>query len=316
MKRGDLAVAWQINDAVLARRLSQRDEWWQWPRHVQPVWTGAPLQDRHVLVRCYHGLGDTLQFLRFAAPLRKVARRVSFWVQPSLVPLVTTAPGIDTVLPLHDGSPAIDFEVDVEIMELPHALRATPDMIAEGVPYLFPRPPLRTAAGALARIGFVWRAGTWDPQRSIPAQLLAPLGTADKAEHFSFQMDAIEEEVAALDAVDSRTANIEELATRILSMDLVITVDTFVAHLAGALGVPTWTLLHSQCDWRWMQRRSDTPWYPAMRLFRQNRPGDWEGVVDEVRLELVRSLGQSRSAGVSVNHFAKTAGLCAKPDLP
>src|SRR4051812_37088295 len=134
MRRGDLMLAWQISDAVLKRRLESGTVCCNWPRHLQFVWTGAPLAGKRVLVRCYHGLGDTIQFLRFMRPLRALASEVTVWAQPALVDLAARAAGIDRVLPLHEGTPDVGYDVDLEIMEVPHALRVS--TIPGDVPYL------------------------------------------------------------------------------------------------------------------------------------------------------------------------------------
>src|SRR5215204_5076865 len=136
MRHGDFARAWEISDAILRHRRAEGQTCSHWPRHLQFVWTGAPLAGKRVLIRCYHGLGDTIQFIRFAAPLRAIARDVAVWVQPSLLSLTATAPGVDRVLPLHDGSPDSPYDVDIEVMELPHALRADVHSIPREVPYL------------------------------------------------------------------------------------------------------------------------------------------------------------------------------------
>src|SRR5436305_9177104 len=137
MRAHDFARAWAINEDDLARRIAENAPKHQGPRHLQHIWRGEPLAGARVLVRCYHGLGDTLQFIRFAAPLRKIAREVTVWVQPELLPLVERVEGVDRALPLHDGAPHVDYDVDIEIMELAFALRATRNMIAR-VPYLAP----------------------------------------------------------------------------------------------------------------------------------------------------------------------------------
>src|SRR3954467_12104324 len=114
MRAGHFERAWAINDSALARRIAERTSKHEGPRHLQHIWRGEPLEGARVLVRCYHGLGDTLQFIRFAEPLRRIAREVSFWVQPELLRLVATARGVDRVLPLHDGTPDVEYDVDIE----------------------------------------------------------------------------------------------------------------------------------------------------------------------------------------------------------
>src|SRR3954463_10313085 len=135
MRAHDFARAWEINDRDLAQRIAAGDPKHRGPRHLQHIWRGEPLYGARVLVRCYHGLGDTLQFIRFAAPLRKIAREVIVWVQPELLPLIARVEGVDRALPLHDGEPDVDHDVDIEVMELAYALKATPAMIRR-VPYL------------------------------------------------------------------------------------------------------------------------------------------------------------------------------------
>jgi hypothetical protein len=239
-----------------------------------------------VLVRCYHGLGDTIQFIRFAASLRNLAKHTTLWVQPELLELVTAAPGVDRAIPLHAGAPDVAYDLDIEIMELPHALRITPQGLADGVPYLFAGDA--TVASCRQRVGLAWRAGKWNPSRSIPIELLMRMREVAGLDLISLQIDAAPAELAAVGGVDWRSANLYQLAARVMTLDLVITVDTMMAHLAGALGRPVWTLLPADCDWRWMEGRSDSPWYPSMRLFRQRRAGHWREVLDDVIAELAR----------------------------
>jgi hypothetical protein len=268
------------------------------PRHLQYVWTGAPLAGKRVLVRCYHGLGDTLQFIRFAAPLREIAREVIVWVQPELLELVATAPGVDHVLPLHEGAPAAKYDIDIEIMELPHALRATCDSVARMVPYLFPpsvqHPPLQGGFN----VGIVWEAGGWDPRRSIPVHLLRPLTQIPQVRVHSLQRGVAQSTAHQLTDNDIGCDDVLVAATRMLQLDLIISVDTMPAHLAGALGVPVWTLLHAHSDWRWMMG-AQSVWYPTMQLFRQTQSGAWPPVIQNVCTAL-RHIATKRALRASV----------------
>jgi len=289
MRRGGFTAAWAISDEVLRRRIESGQRCWDWPRHLQYVWRGEALRDKRVLVRCYHGLGDTIQFIRFAAPLRRLARHTVFWVQPELLELVKAAPGVDRAIPLHEGAPEVAYDVDIEIMELPHALRIATQTLGRGIPYLFAGFAGEAGiASSRKRVGLIWRAGTWNPSRSIPIELVMPARAAAGVDLFSLQLDADCAEIAALGATDWRSADVCLLAARLMALDLVITVDTMVAHLAGALGRPVWTLLPADCDWRWMERRSDSPWYPSMLLFRQRHAGRWQDVLDDVIAALAR----------------------------
>jgi hypothetical protein len=284
MRRGDFAAAWHISDRVLEQRRQSGLSCWRWPRHLQYVWTGEPLDGKRVLVRCYHGLGDTLQFVRFAAPLRARASEVIFWAQPTLLPLLNTVRGIDHCLPLHDGAPDIDFDVDIELLELPHALRiSAEELVAGDGAYVHP-PPSAAAPrrDANLRVGIAWQSGEWNPQRSIPLSALRPLKDLPGVRLFSLQYGRGALAAEVLGAEDLSCREIECMAARMQSLDLVISVDTMVGHLAGALALPVWLLLCSECDWRWMQGRSDSPWYPSMRLFRQCSAADWSGVMHEL----------------------------------
>jgi len=278
-RRGQLDAAWRLSDAVLERREGR--SCWHQPRHEQSVWNGTSLAGRRVLVRCYHGLGDTLQYVRFAPLLRQRARAVAVWAQPELLPLLASARGIDQLLPLHDGTPNVDYDVDIEVMELAHLFRVTLNTIPAEVPYLHVTAAILKDTGK-PRVGVVWRAGGWDTRRSLPFELLAPLLELPAIDWYSLQGDAAGDERHPRLAVTPLSQ--EPLATARLmrSLDLVISVDTMTAHLAGALAVPTWTLLPGQADWRWLEGRRDSPWYPTMRLFRQSPAGGWSAVVAEV----------------------------------
>ncbi len=292
MRRGAWEDAWRVSDEVLRARGGT--PCWHLPRHEQWVWDGSPLADRRVLVRCYHGLGDTLQFIRFVPRLR--AAEVIVWAQPTLLRLLESAPGIDRLLSLHDGAPDADYDVDVEVMELAHAVRATSRDVGAGVPYLHVPPAPLPRAGRLA-VGVVWECGDWDREkRSIPFAQLAPLAdVAGVALHVLQRGPGL----AARDAgfgVDAGSDDVYEAARMMRALDLVVTIDSMPAHLAGALGVPVWTLLPHDADWRWMEGREDSPWYPTMRLFRQPAPGAWAPVVARVAEELARLARAPRPA--------------------
>jgi hypothetical protein len=287
MRRGDFESAWNISDAVLSRRRERQQTCWEWPRHFQYVWTGTSLLAKRVLVRCYHGLGDTVQFIRFAAPLRRLAHHVAVWSQPELVDLVATAAGVDQVLPLHDGVPELDYDVDIEIMEVPHALRVTKASIPRTVPYLFPSGGAHfEKPQATLSVGLIWQAGDWDPRRNIPADLLRPLADVTGIRLFSLQRGPAAAAASLVPAEDIGGDDVNETAAQMLALDLIISVDTMAAHLAGALGRPVWTLLHSDCDWRWLNDDADCVWYPTMRLFRQRCAGDWSSVMHELGIAL------------------------------
>ena len=285
-RRGDFASAWQASDRILQRHRAAPD--FSRPRHEQSVWQGEPVADRRVLVRCYHGLGDTIQFIRFVPRLAMIAREISVWAQPSLIPLLRPVRGIDRLLPLHDGPPDADYDVDVEVMELPFVLRATLDTIPREIPYLSVAPC--DLPGRRPRIGIAWRVSNWEHQRSIPFRALRPLLDIEGITWCSLQQGRRPDEShAALH--DISDGDLHDAARRVKGLDLLITADSMPAHLAGALGVPVWTLLLERADWRWMEGRADSPWYPTMRLFRQGHEGGWPNLVDRVRAELQHAAG-------------------------
>jgi len=283
MQRGELESAWSVSDAVLASRAGLPCH--HLPRHLQYIWDGSPLDDARVLIRCYHGLGDTIQFIRYAPLVHAVAREVIVWAQPELVPLLESCEGIDRLEPLHDGVLAVPYDVDVEIMELPYVFRSTLATLPCDMPYLTAPRASRPRDDRLA-VGLVTRAGGWDERRSIPADRLKPL-----ADLPGVHIQLLHEPAAnACDLFEIAHGTDTVLGTAGLmrALDLIVSVDSMPAHLAGALGVPVWTLLRHDADWRWMRDRADSPWYPTMRLFRQPHEGAWPAVIEQVRVELAR----------------------------
>ena len=277
---GRFNEAWQISDRSLALRSDLDCS--TWPRHQQFVWRGQSLIDKKVLVRCYHGLGDTIQFSRLLARLKSVARHVTVWVQPELLPLLARMDGVDSWIPLHEGTPGIEYDVDIELSELMHALRVEPRSLGQEVPYLLAEPIADAPPADRYRVGIVWASGESEAQRSVPCDLFTPLESIAGVEWIVLQRGpALEQWTHSFGRIP-KIEDICEEARLMQSLDLVITVDTSSAHLAGALGVPVWTLLCHNADWRWMRGRADTPWYPSMRLVRQSQAGNWIDVLHEV----------------------------------
>jgi len=280
MRRGDFQEAWKLSDQVL--RSHAGVPCWHLPRHLQYVWDGTPLSGKRVLVRCYHGLGDTIQFARYLPQLSEIASDVVVWSQPALIPLLSTVRCDMQLLPLHDGAPGVEFNVDVEIMELPHIFRTTLAGIPAQVPYLHVEPALLTAHKGCLAVGIVHRAGNWDERRSIPLGLFAPLSRLPGVTLYFLQQEVPATDEIKVPGIVLGGYNVLEYARVIRALDLLISVDTMAVHLAGALGVPVWNLLHADADWRWMEDREDSPWYPTMRLFRQERHGDWQQVIERI----------------------------------
>ncbi|MBV9007553.1 MAG: ADP-heptose--LPS heptosyltransferase [Verrucomicrobia bacterium] len=284
MERGDFEAAWRVSDEVL--RLRRGRDCTHLPRHFQWVWDGRSLAGKRVLIRCYHGLGDTVQFIRYAPLVKQIAARVNVWGQPELLPLLRTMQNaFDELLPLHDGTPDCDFELDIELMELPHAFRSTASTVPASIPYFHVTPAAISRSDNL-HVGLVWAAGDWDERRSIPFEIVQQLAQAPGVTWHILQRGPALAEWNNSFGVNSGTDDVLQAARVIAALDLLISVDTLPAHLGGALGIPIWTLLHAQPDWRWMSDRADSPWYPTMRLFRQGRAGDWRGVLAEVQTQL------------------------------
>ncbi len=288
MRRGAFKEAWIISDKALKARAGK--PCWHLPRHFQNVWTGDSLQNKRVLVRCYHGLGDTIQFIRYVPLLKRLASEVIVWTQPSLLPLFKTISEIDKLLPLHNGAPEIAYDVDVEIMELSHIFRTTLATIPSKIPYLHVDSIPLSATQDTFSVGLVWKAGEWDELRSIPFSLLLPLSQIQGITFFILQANPQKAGWNGEFGSHLNGADLYADARIIKALDLLISVDTMPAHLAGALGVPVWTLLYSEADWRWMDNRSDSPWYSTMRLFRQEQAGNWKGVIETVKHELEKEV--------------------------
>jgi Flp pilus assembly protein TadD len=258
----------------------------------EPEWDGTPTTQT-VIIHAEQGVGDTLQFCRFISQAAALAR-VVVACPPSLKTLLQTLPNVAEVAV---GKPVPAYDMHCPLMSLPAVLGIPPERFAETVPYL------RADPGAVAawcarltdvpgpRIGVVWAgnpAYPADRKRSIPFATLAPLlalrgcsfvslqmGDAAAAGHGHFAFDAAK-----------LIGDYADTAALIEALDLLISVDTSVAHLAGALGRPVWLLNRADTDWRWLLERADTPWYPTMRLFRQSAPGDWEPVIGAVMATL------------------------------
>ena len=295
MRAGDFEAAWRETDRIeLPRRAAaQAGHPVAHPAHL--VWDGSAFAGRRVRVRCNHGLGDTLQFIRFVPGVVALAREVTVLVQPHLVALLAGDPRFGHVIDgWTDDPPPCD--VEIEVMELAYACRATPQTLP-CAPYL----PVARAErerrllppwnddGAL-RVGLLWAASDWDSTRSVPTAALGPLSAVPRVRLYSLQQGRQQGEwrsaALRMQPLSAHTAAVEGAAGALLDMDLVITVDGMLAHLAGGLGRPVWVMLQHECDWRWMARREDSPWYPTMRLFRQPRPGDWRGLVRNVATAL------------------------------
>ena len=280
MRAGAFEEAWTISTGILARRdPATRDDPMQ-PYHRRWVWDGTDVAGRHVLVRCYHGLGDTIQFARFLPVLGRRAASVTLEVQAALCGMFANLPGVTRVIPFDLARPAPPAECDIEITELQFALRAR---LSAGDP-----PYLAAAATPLpsGTIALCYGTSDWDVARRLPPDLFRPL--CDRRPCLVLQP-----EPSGLPVLNPEgcSPDIAETASLIAGAALVVTVDTMVAHLAGAMGRPVWLLLKTDPDWRWVPHASGSLWYPTMRLFTQPRTGDWQAVVTEVEQAIEQAGG-------------------------
>jgi tetratricopeptide (TPR) repeat protein len=270
------------------------------PRFNRPAWTGQPLDGKTILVLDEQGFGDIIQFLRYVPLLKARGARVLLLLRRPIAELIQARSGVDEIV--FPAAPLPHFDFHVHLMGLPGALRTDVHSIPCGVPYLFAEPERvarwrsRIQVDGSLNVGLVW-AG--DPkglgrgqQKSTTLASLSSWGQLPGVRFYSLQKGDAAAEAAnppeglSIANLSPDICHFADTAAIIESLDLVISVCTSVAHLSGAMGKPTWTMLAEPADWRWMEHRDDTPWYPTMRLFRQPRQGDWWGVVARIGDEL------------------------------
>jgi tetratricopeptide (TPR) repeat protein len=291
---------------------------WRWRRPGaqprlstdRPPWDGSPLEGRTILLWCEQGLGDALQFARYAPLVQRRGGRVVLHCPGILRALFGTLPGIDHLAA--EGEPLPPFDVHAPLLSLPGLLGTTLATVPADVPYLAADPALietwgqRLAAVPGFRVGIAWQGNPhhkWDHFRSVPLGAFAPLARVEGISLVSHQKGPGSEQLVAvkgrLPVVDfgdklGASGPFPDTAALMRGLDLVVTVDTATAHLAGALGVPVWVVLSTIVDWRWLLGRDDSPWYPGMRLFRQRRLGDWGDVFARVAIEAARAVAAGR----------------------
>ncbi len=277
MLSGQFERAWEESDLIASGGAADPHQFWD----------GRTWQDRRIMLRCLHGLGDTIQFIRYAPLLRKTCKSLTVQTHPQLTTLLEGVAGVDRVVTWGPGyvEDVSDWDLQMEVNELPRAFRSTVDSLPADVPYIqIPKERAGWAARRFparsgVRIGLCWQSGPWDPSRSIALDALAPLLAQSNHQFFNLQKGV---EAEPLRDLEKHASDVRDTAALMLHLDLIVSVDTVTAHLAGALGLPVWILLPFGADWRWMLSRRDTPWYPTARLFRQVRQGDWGTVISEV----------------------------------
>jgi tetratricopeptide (TPR) repeat protein len=304
------------NKSLHLLRLGNFDQGWQlyewrWqyekfaspPRNFpKPLWLGdKPIAGKTLLLHSEQGLGDSIQFCRYAKLVQKLGARVVLEVERSLVELFTNLEGVDRVLEKGRTPPYFDYHCP--LLSLPLAFKTTVTTVPDDIPDLHLDKAKREQWGQLLScsqdkpaIGIVWSGNPNhknDHNRSVRLEDVCKV-FSNKFRWFSLQKDVLKEECPLLRAAGvrdhaKRLKDLSDTAGLISHLDLVISVDTSVAHLAGALGRPVWVLLPYVPDFRWMWDREDSPWYPSMRLFRQPAEGDWNTVIARVGQELFRT---------------------------
>jgi len=293
LRRGDFGRGWQFYDS-----LDSVHETAQFSGTVKPpLYTGGNLHQRTIILLSEQGFGDTIMFARYATMLAKRGARVVIVTYPDIADLMRTVPGIAQVS--RYGEPIPHVHTYARLLNLPRIFGTTLWNIPQQVPYLRAMPSRIDhwkqqigADGAARRVGLVWAGNpshSRDVFRSTHLQDLAPLAEVSGITFYSLQKGPRQEEAQntppgmRLVDLSSQIQDMSDMAAALQALDLLICVDTAPAHLAGALGRPVWTLLPFAPDWRWMLSRSDSPWYPSMRLFRQPALRDWSGVIRNVR---------------------------------
>ncbi|MFV1849805.1 MAG: tetratricopeptide repeat protein [Thalassospira sp.] len=260
---------------------------------VAPEWDGkTDLRGKRILLRAEQGFGDMIQFARFVPLVAKKAGHVILECRKELIPIMRTVSGVGTLV--EKGARLPEFDVHVPLLSLPHVLGIGESDLNKISTNTYISPPagkkvrLAPPQGTVLKVGLIW-AGKLNPRdRSCPLDTLLPILSAKGAAFYSFQIDDRRADIEKLGLhafvtdLGEHIHDFGDSAALMQAMDLVITIDSSPAHLAGALGVPVWMLQLYTTDWRWLVDRSDSPWYPTMRIYRQTKPGDWADPVKKL----------------------------------
>jgi tetratricopeptide (TPR) repeat protein len=294
------------------------------PGYVDSPWAGQDLTGKTILLIAEQGAGDIIHFARFAVPLKAMGATVVLQVRPELTALAQGFDGVDFAFAPPTPPPRFDYHI--HLMSLPHVLGTELATIPSTVPYLRPdserkrRWSERIAGGGL-KVGVVWAGNPKYPRdnfRSIPFEKMHALWKVEGPRYFSLQMPLKEGELekfpvrTTLENLGPELTDFAETAAAIAQLDLVICVDTAVAHLAGALGKPVWLMLPEIGDFRWLEGREDSPWYPTMRMFRQRTLGEWDEVVARVSAALAEVVRTGSLVATSIETPASSGAKIAE----
>jgi tetratricopeptide (TPR) repeat protein len=306
-----------INESLVLLLLGRYDE--AWPKYewrcrlpmlrrnerTQPQWQGDDIASKTILLHSEQGFGDTIQFLRYVPLVAERARHVVLEIPRPLVRMAASLP-IDNITIVPNNRPPPRTDVHCPLLGLPRIFGTRVDNIPGRVPYLMPRRPLverwarMLGADSRLKVGLAWAGNPehkGNRSRSLTLGQLAPLFGAAGVAWYSIQVGPPANHVkrlpqGTLTDLSPQLTDFAETAGAILNLDLLIAVDTSVAHLAGALARPVWIMLAFSPDWRWLLARDDSPWYPSVRLYRQPVPGDWDSVIARVTRDLAERLAR------------------------
>ncbi len=279
MSMGRFEEGWQINDRLGCH----------WPS-AHRLWDGQGINDLNITACLRHGLGDAVQMLRYAPLISRLGGSVRYEVPEPLKPLLAYFDGV-----LDCSNSQISPGTAIEMLELPYLFRTQLTDLPLLTRYLVLPDTLinhcRNLMGPTRRrrIGLVWAGGEWDRERWVQFAMLDPLIRDKRFEWWNLQGgSALSEGLGSPLRTTSGMlgGGLIELAATMANLDLVITIDTLAAHMAGAIGIPTWLMLKCEGDWRWMKGRSDSPWYPSLRIFRQLTSGNWKSVIEQIHQAL------------------------------
>ena len=310
---------WNYSLALLScGRFGEGWEEYQWRRKAKlgaildaqrekpASWDGSPFAGKRLLIRYEQGMGDNLQFIRYAPIVKARGGTVIFETLRPLLALLEGFEGIDELVEASpDGRPTVEFDLDVFVLDLPRVFGTTVETIPADIPYLHAdRAKVDAWSEKLPsdgfKVGVVWAGSprhTDDANRSCSLEHFGPLGQIDGVRLFGLQKGPAASQTQQIEGtmpfsnLGDEFEDFADTAAAIENLDVVVSVDTAVLHLAGAMGKEVWGLLPFDADWRWLRERQDSPWYPTMKLFRQSKPGDWDGVFDYVAAELRKCVG-------------------------
>jgi len=301
LNKGDFARGWKQHERYLKKSKKNADK-------LRTLLRKKEIKGKTILLYPEGGIGDTLHFIRYAQRLKTMGATVIVIAQKPLIPLLSYCPYIDTLLP--NSTPGLPHDASSTLMSLPAIFNDNEETFPRTIPYLTPDPTLvshwkskLTHDSPTLKIGICWQADVKNDvsrlpiaRRGIPLTQFYCLATIPHLQFYSLQKyDGVEQLKTIApdfplhifdDNFDKKHGSFMDTAAVMEHMDLIITVDTAVAHLAGALGRPVWLLLPYSTDWRWIVNRTDSPWYPTMRIFKQPAPFDWDNVMAAISYEL------------------------------